>query len=115
MASARAAVKEYCLQCCGGHDEAWELDDGTIAKPYRPFSLVAECDTKVCRLHPIRAQGRVPKGRSTKGLIKDHCFGCLAGYEDKVKWGKTTYTRKRPGRMVAKCRIMDCPLYPHRT
>jgi hypothetical protein len=90
------------------------MSDGTTARPYRPANLVEACDSKLCRLRPIRGSRRVPRGRSTRGLIRDHCFSCMAGEVDKVKWGKETFTRARPAKLIRRCRVKHCALYAHR-
>lgn len=110
----RSAVRRYCLWCMGGHEGTVEMADGTKSRPYRPAKLVEACDSKLCRLRPIRGSRRVPRGRSTRGLIRDHCFSCMAGEVDKVKWGKATYTRARPMKLIRRCQVTDCALYAHR-
>ena len=112
--SPRSAVRRYCLWCMGGHEGTVEMADGTKSRPYRPSKLVEACDSKLCRLRPIRGSRRVPRGRSTRGLIRDHCFSCMAGEVDKVKWGKETFTRARPLRLIRRCQVTDCALFAHR-
>jgi len=108
------AIRRHCLWCMGGHEGTVEMADGTKSRPYRPSKLVEACDSKLCRLRPIRGSRRVPRGRSTRGLIRDHCFSCMAGEVDKVKWGKATYTRARPMKLIRRCQVKDCALFAHR-
>ena len=65
------AIRHYCWYCCGGHEDPWEMSDGTFEPPLRPFDEVKECSSTSCYLFPFRT-GRDParagKGGNKKNL-----------------------------------------------
>lgn len=107
------AIRAHCLWCMGGHEETWEMIDGTIEPPYRPFKAVEDCPSTACRLHAFRG-GRVPKGESPLTSVRDHCFSCLGGLGESIRLGGRTYTRARPSKLISRCQRTDCALFPFR-
>ena len=58
------AMKHHCLDCMGGHEEAWSDIKGKRIPPFRPTEEVRACPSKSCYLYPFR-MGRNPR---RKGL-----------------------------------------------
>lgn len=54
------AIRRFCWDCMGGHEDPWPLADGKVEKPYRPYEEVRQCKSTSCWLHPYRT-GRRPK------------------------------------------------------
>jgi hypothetical protein len=95
----------------GGHEELWEMDDGTVEPPYRPYKAVEGCPSTACRLHPFRGGHRAAVGESVLKAIQQHCFGCLGGMGHSIRLGGATYTRARPNRLTSRCQRSDCELF----
>lgn len=61
------AIKQFCLECQGGHEFPWRCSNGTVLRPLRPTTEVKECDAHTCFLYPFREGHNPTRRRSQKG------------------------------------------------
>ncbi len=53
------AIRQWCLECQGGHALPWNMSDGKMEPPDLPYDAVRQCTATTCWLFPFRS-GRNP-------------------------------------------------------
>lgn len=58
------AIRHFCWECMGGHENDWVMLDGKTERATRPYPEVRDCPSHTCWLHPFRT-GRNPYSKRT--------------------------------------------------